>query len=79
MMRVTDAETMQVVEMVPAGQVNKEVGDISISMAGVRSVSPQDGTPRLLAKKLLQEVVMTVACRDADIGGVGDGSRSTRI
>lgn len=55
-MRVTDAETMQVVEMVLAGQVNKEVVGY-LNQHGGRAVglSGKDGT-LLLAKKLLQEI-----------------------
>ena len=72
-MRVTDAETMAVVEMVLVGHVNKEVvgylnqhGGKAIGLCG------KDGT-LLLAKKLLQEVVNEAGhCEQIDIGYVGD-------
>ena len=55
-MRVTDADTMSVVEMVLVGQVNKEVVGY-LNQHGGRAVglSGKDGT-LLLCKKLLQEV-----------------------
>ena len=72
-MRVTDAETMSVVEMVLVGQVNKEVVGY-LNQLGGRAVglSGKDGS-LLLSKKLLQDV-----CREdgsvemLDIGFVGD-------
>ena len=72
-MRVTDAETMQVVEMVLAGQVNKEVVGY-LNQHGGRAVglSGKDGT-LLLAKKLLQEVKNDDGSfSQVDIGYVGD-------
>jgi acetylglutamate kinase len=72
-MRVTDAETMQVVEMVLAGQVNKEVVGY-LNQHGGRAVglSGKDGT-LLLAKKLLQEVRSDDGTLEqVDIGYVGD-------
>lgn len=70
-MRVTDAETMDIVEMVLAGQVNKEIVEL-INHAGGRAVglTGQDGG-LIRAKKL------TIASRDKpgeaiDIGQVGD-------
>ena len=72
-MRVTDAETMQVVEMVLAGQVNKEVVGY-LNQHGGRAVglSGKDGT-LLLAKKLLQEVKNDDGSFSmVDIGYVGD-------
>jgi len=72
-MRVTDAETMSVVEMVLVGQVNKEVVGY-LNQHGGRAVglSGKDGT-LLLSKKLLQEVRGEDGSRDmVDIGYVGD-------
>lgn len=72
-MRVTDTETMQVVEMVLAGQVNKEVVGY-LNQHGGRAVglSGKDGT-LLLAKKLLQEVKNDNGSVEmVDIGYVGD-------
>lgn len=72
-MRVTDSETMQVVEMVLAGQVNKEVVGY-LNQHGGRAVglSGRDGT-LLQAKKLLQEVCgADGAMEQVDIGYVGD-------
>jgi acetylglutamate kinase len=72
-MRVTDADTMSVVEMVLVGQVNKEVVGY-LNQHGGRAVglSGKDGT-LLLAKKLLQEVTGdNGAVEMVDIGFVGD-------
>lgn len=72
-MRVTDEETMFVVEMVLAGQVNKEVVGY-LNMHGGRAVglSGKDGT-LLLSKKLLQEVRHENGeIEKLDIGFVGD-------
>ncbi|MDT8441611.1 MAG: acetylglutamate kinase, partial [Desulfuromonadales bacterium] len=72
-MRVTDTDTMSVVEMVLVGQVNKEVVGY-LNQHGGRAVglSGKDGT-LLLAKKLLQEVVREDgASEQVDIGFVGD-------
>jgi acetylglutamate kinase len=72
-MRVTDAETMSVVEMVLVGQVNKEVVGY-LNQHGGRAVglSGKDGM-LLLSKKLLQEVKAEDGSRDmVDIGYVGD-------
>lgn len=72
-MRVTDAETMSVVEMVLVGQVNKEVVGY-LNQHGGRAVglSGKDGT-LLLSKKLLQEVPGEAgAVEQVDIGYVGD-------
>ena len=68
-MRVTDAETMDVVEMVLGGQVNKEVVEL-INQAGGKAVglTGQDGA-FIRAKKLL------LASKDngsIDIGQVGE-------
>jgi len=70
-MRVTDAETMDIVEMVLAGQVNKEIVEL-INTAGGRAVglTGQDGG-LIRARKLM------VAAPDnpqerIDIGQVGD-------
>lgn len=72
-MRVTDAETMAVVEMVLVGQVNKEVVGY-LNQHGGRSVglSGKDGT-LLLSRKLLQEVRgEDGSLEQVDIGYVGD-------
>jgi len=72
-MRVTDADTMDVVEMVLVGQVNKEVVGY-LNQHGGRAVglSGKDGT-LLLSRKLLQEVRQDNGSVDhVDIGFVGD-------
>jgi acetylglutamate kinase len=72
-MRVTDAETMSVVEMVLVGQVNKEVVGY-LNQHGGRAVglSGKDGT-LLLSRKLLQEVPGEDGrVEQVDIGYVGD-------
>jgi acetylglutamate kinase len=68
-MRVTDAETMDVVEMVLGGQVNKEVVEL-INHAGGKAVglTGQDGG-FIRAKKLLIE---TKDNGTVDIGQVGE-------
>jgi acetylglutamate kinase len=69
-MRVTDAETMDVVEMVLGGQVNKEVVT-RINQAGGRAVglTGQDGA-FILARKML--VPGATAKEMVDIGQVGE-------
>ncbi|CAH2032425.1 acetylglutamate kinase [Trichlorobacter ammonificans] len=72
-MRVTDAETMSVVEMVLVGQVNKEVVGY-LNQHGGRAVglSGKDGT-LLLSRKLLQEITAEDGrLEQVDIGYVGD-------
>ncbi|HEX8960581.1 MAG TPA: acetylglutamate kinase [Geobacteraceae bacterium] len=72
-MRVTDAATMGVVEMVLTGQVNKEVVGY-INQHGGRAVglSGKDGG-LLLCRKLLQEVKRdNGSVEEVDIGFVGD-------
>jgi acetylglutamate kinase len=72
-MRVTDGETMAVVEMVLVGQVNKEVVGY-LNQHGGRAVglSGKDGT-LLLSRKLLQEVVRDDGTTEqVDMGFVGD-------
>ncbi len=72
-MRVTDAATMAVVEMVLTGQVNKEVVGY-LNQHGGRAVglSGKDGS-LLLCKKLLQEVKRDDgSVEQVDIGYVGD-------
>jgi acetylglutamate kinase len=72
-MRVTDAETMAVVEMVLVGQVNTEVVGY-LNQHGGRAVglSGKDGT-LLLSKKLLQETSNdNGTVEQVDIGYVGD-------
>ncbi|MEI6306614.1 MAG: acetylglutamate kinase, partial [Deltaproteobacteria bacterium] len=72
-MRVTDEETMTVVEMVLVGQVNKDVVGY-LNQHGGRAVglSGKDGT-LLLSKKLLQDVRRDDGTVElVDIGYVGD-------
>ena len=72
-MRVTDVETMSVVEMVLVGQVNKEVVGY-LNQHGGRAVGlcGKDGT-LLLSKKLLQEFPKDDGMLEqVDIGYVGD-------
>jgi acetylglutamate kinase len=72
-MRVTDAQTMAVVEMVLVGQVNKEVVGL-INRHGGRAVGlcGKDGE-LLLSKKLLQEVKGEDGrVESLDLGFVGD-------
>jgi acetylglutamate kinase len=70
-MRVTDAETMEVVEMVLGGQVNKEVVEL-INHAGGKAVglTGKDGN-FIRAKKLLLENKDNPADL-IDVGAVGD-------
>lgn len=72
-MRVTDADTMSVVEMVLVGQVNQEVvGYLNQQGGKAVGLSGKDGT-LLLAKKLLQEVPgADGSVERVDIGYVGD-------
>ncbi|MBI5657170.1 MAG: acetylglutamate kinase, partial [Geobacter sp.] len=72
-MRVTDAQTMAVVEMVLVGQVNKEVVGY-LNQHGGRAVglSGKDGT-LLLCEKMLQEVKGEDGTTEmVDIGYVGN-------
>lgn len=72
-MRVTDSETMSVVEMVLVGQVNKEVvGYLNQHGGKAVGLCGKDGT-LLLSKKLLQDVPgENGAVEQVDIGYVGD-------
>lgn len=72
-MRVTDAATMGVVEMVLTGQVNKEVvGNINIQGGKAVGLSGKDGA-FLLCEKMLQEVKREDGTVElVDIGFVGD-------
>ncbi|MDY0383284.1 MAG: acetylglutamate kinase [Geobacter sp.] len=72
-MRVTDSETMGVVEMVLVGQVNKEVvGYLNQHGGKAVGLCGKDGS-LLLAKKLLQEVPAdNGTVEQVDIGYVGD-------
>jgi len=72
-MRVTDSETMGVVEMVLVGQVNKEVvGYLNQHGGKAVGLCGKDGS-LLLAKKLLQEVqAENGTLEQVDIGYVGD-------
>ncbi len=72
-MRVTDADTMGVVEMVLVGQVNKEVVGY-LNQHGGRAVglSGKDGN-LLFCKKLLEEIVQSDGTVEkVDLGFVGD-------
>jgi len=70
-LRVTDSETMDIVEMVLAGKVNKELVEL-INQSGGRAVglTGQDGS-MLRAKKKLLDVKQKVD-KKFDIGHVGD-------
>jgi acetylglutamate kinase len=72
-MRVTDADTMSVVEMVLVGQVNKEVvGYLNQHGGKAVGLCGKDGS-LLLARKLLQEVTTeNGSVEQIDIGYVGD-------
>lgn len=72
-MRVTDSETMAVVEMVLVGQVNKEVvGYLNQHGGKAVGLCGKDGT-LLLSKKLLQELPgENGEVEQVDIGYVGD-------
>ena len=72
-MRVTDSDTMSVVEMVLVGQVNKEVvGYLNQHGGKAVGLSGKDGT-LLLSRKLLQEVRQeNGTVEQVDIGFVGD-------
>src|ERR1039457_1179514 len=72
-MRVTDQETMSVVEMVLVGQVNKEVvGYLNLHGGRAVGLSGKDGT-LLLSRKMLQEVCQEDGTvEQVDIGYVGD-------
>lgn len=72
-MRVTDSETMSVVEMVLVGQVNREVvGYLNQHGGNAVGLSGKDGT-LLLSRKLLQEVKDDDGrVEQLDIGYVGD-------
>jgi len=70
-MRVTDAETMDIVEMVLAGQVNKEIVEL-INMAGGRGVglTGQDGG--LIRARRLKITSKDRPDEQIDIGQVGE-------
>jgi acetylglutamate kinase len=70
-MRVTDAETMDIVEMVLAGQVNKEIVEL-INHAGGRAVglTGQDGG--LIRARKMRMVSPGEPDREIDIGQVGE-------
>nr|WP_307726401.1 acetylglutamate kinase [Trichlorobacter sp.] len=72
-MRVTDSETMSVVEMVLVGQVNKEVvGYLNQHGGKAVGLCGKDGS-LLLSRKLLQEVTAeNGTVEQIDIGYVGD-------
>lgn len=70
-MRVTDAETMDIVEMVLAGQVNKEIVEL-INHAGGRAVglTGQDGG--LIRARKMRMIAPDQPDREIDIGQVGE-------
>ena len=70
-MRVTDAETMDIVEMVLAGQVNKEIVEL-INHAGGRAVglTGQDGG--LIRARKLRMKLAEQPGEEVDIGQVGE-------
>jgi acetylglutamate kinase len=70
-MRVTDSETMDIVEMVLAGQVNKEIVEL-INHAGGRAVglTGQDGG--LIRARKMRMVAPDEPEREIDIGQVGE-------
>ncbi len=70
-MRVTDAETMDIVEMVLAGQVNKEIVEL-INIAGGRAVglTGQDGG--LIHARKMKMVSREQPGEEIDIGQVGE-------
>jgi len=70
-MRVTDAETMDIVEMVLAGQVNKEIVEL-INHAGGRAVglTGQDGG--LIRARKMRMLAPGEPDREIDIGQVGE-------
>ena len=72
-MRVTDSETMSVVEMVLVGQVNKEVvGYLNQHSGKAVGLCGKDGS-LLLSRKLLQEITTeNGTVEQLDIGYVGD-------
>ena len=72
-MRVTDEETMSVVEMVLVGQVNKDVvGYLNLHGGRAVGLSGKDGT-LLMSRKLLQDVRHEDGTvEELDIGFVGD-------
>ncbi len=70
-MRVTDSETMDIVEMVLAGQVNKEIVEL-INHAGGRAVglTGQDGG--LIRARKMRMIAPGEPDREIDIGQVGE-------
>src|SRR5690554_8135822 len=70
-MRVTDAETMDIVEMVLAGQVNKEIVEL-INHAGGRAIglTGQDGG--LIRARKLHVALREKPDEMIDIGQVGE-------
>ncbi|MCV2217578.1 MULTISPECIES: acetylglutamate kinase [unclassified Thauera] len=71
-MRVTDAETMEVVEMVLGGQVNKEIVNL-INQAGGKAVGLTGKDASFIrAKKLLMQKLDAPAGDLVDVGQVGE-------
>ncbi|KYZ77745.1 acetylglutamate kinase [Anaerosporomusa subterranea] len=74
-LRVTDAETMEVAEMVLAGKINTEIVNL-LNRSGVKAVGLNGKDANLtLAKKHLAQVVENSQLKEVDIGFVGDVER----
>lgn len=71
-LRVTDAETMEVAEMVLVGKINTEIVNL-INRAGVKAVGLNGKDANLtIAKKHLAQVIENNQLQEVDIGFVGD-------
>ena len=70
-MRVTDSETMDVVEMVLGGLVNKEIVNL-IHQHGGHSIGLTGKDGRLITAKKLQSVVVNPTSEIIDLGHVGE-------
>ncbi|MDU4960294.1 MAG: acetylglutamate kinase [Sporomusaceae bacterium] len=71
-LRVTDAETMTVAEMVLAGKINTEIVSL-LNRAGVKAVGLNGKDASLtIAKKHLAQVFENNQLKEVDIGFVGD-------
>jgi acetylglutamate kinase len=69
-MRITDADTMDIVEMVLAGKVNKEIASL-INMHGGRAVGLSGKDGRLIEAKKLKIVREAMEDRPAEIIDIG--------
>lgn len=71
-LRVTDAETMEIVEMVLVGKTNTEIVNL-LNRSGVKAVGLNGKDANLtLAKKHLAKVYEGTQVKEVDIGFVGD-------